>query len=140
MRNIRSDLHPLGIEALLDVFQIPGGERLSPYNIEMTPATATLGIHIVAFTGHRHHSPLMEQLRHAELGLQRVANVALAERDSWLSMTAVGITRLYHKVLDDTVEEQRVVEVVADETEEVVAMDGRLVEELYAYVALGGLE
>ena len=55
-------------------------------------------------------------------------------------MLAMLVTALYHKVFDDTVEEQRVVELRTDQFEEIVTVLGRLVVEGNANVALGGLQ
>ena len=73
-----------------------------------------------------------------ELRLDGVAIIALAQRCARFGMTAVGIATLDHKVLDDTVEEQRIVELLVDEFQEVVAMTGCIVEECQHDLACGG--
>ena len=75
-----------------------------------------------------------------ELSLDGVAIIPLAQRDARFSTTAVGIATLDHEILDDTVEEQRVVELLVDEFQEVVAMTGRVVEERQDDLACGGFE
>ena len=55
------------------------------------------------------------------LGLDSVAGIARAEHFSLGSVAAFGIAGLNHEVFDDTVEEQSVVESVADELQEVIA-------------------
>ena len=74
-----------------------------------------------------------------ELSLDGVVGTPLAQRHTRFCMTAVGVATLDHEVLDDTVEEQRVVELLIDEFQEVVAMTGCIVIERHENVSLGGL-
>ena len=67
------------VEFLLNALQCHRGVGLSPDNIELTTARAALGVRPVAFAGHRYSSATMEMCRHAELRLQRVIEVAVAE-------------------------------------------------------------
>ena len=55
-------------------------------------------------------------------------------------MLAVQVATLNHKVLDYTVEQQRVVELHSGQLHEVIAMLRGLVEQGDTYVTLGGLE
>ena len=74
-----------------------------------------------------------------ELSHDSRVGTSLAQRHTRFGMFAVRIATLNHKVLDDTVEEQRVVELLVAQTEEIVAMTGRIVEERHEDVSLGSL-
>ena len=109
-------------------------------NVELAGAAAVLGVDIVAFTGCCHRAAPMDNPWRAELWFQGVTQVAIAQFLSRLCRAAVGVTSLNHEVIDDAVEEQRVVEVLVHQLQEVVAVDGGLVVEGYADVALSSLD
>ena len=82
----------------------------------------------------------MEQLGQSELGFQGVVQLAAAQALSWFGVFALQVAGLYHEVADDSVEQQRVVCLLLDQLHEVVAVDGCLVVECNADVALGCLQ
>lgn len=130
-----------GVETLLHLRQDAViGIHLAPDDIELAGRGATLGVLLVAFAGHGHGSPTVEYLRQTELRLLGVVEVARAESLSGFGMLAVGVAALDHEVLDDAVEEQRVVDAHLRQFQEVVAVLRRLVIEADADVACRGLE
>ena len=69
----------------------------------------------------------MENLRQTELRLSSIVEIARAQQLSWFCVFAVGITALNHKVLDDTMDEERVIYAHLRDFQEVVASLWRLV-------------
>ena len=102
-----SSLSPIDIRSVV--------EKVFP----LTAAGTSFRVDIIALAGHCHYATTMMMQKASvagkQLRLNGIARVALAQRYARLGMTAVGVARLNHKVLDDTVEEQRVVEMLADE-------------------------
>ena len=125
---------------LLDGLEVLGGVGLTPDDIELATTGATLRVHPVALASHGQGATTMVVLGGAELGHQGIVQLASAQRGAWLGMTTRGVAALDHKTLDDAMKEERVVELLVDQLEEVVAMDGGVVVEHHADVALGGLE
>ena len=82
----------------------------------------------------------MEYLRQTEFWLYGIVEIASPQPLSRLGILAVRVARLYHKVLDDTMEQQRVVHLHAHQLQEVVAMLRCLVVEGYADVSLRRLQ
>ena len=82
----------------------------------------------------------MEDLRQAELWLDGIVEVARTQQLAGLGVLAVQIAALNHEVLDDTMEKQGIVDVHADELQEIVAVQGCLVIEGQTDVALGSLQ
>ena len=104
-------------------------------DVELAGTGQAAGIDGVAKTGGGYGAVDVAQ-GVAYLGLKLVGQVACAQRGAGLGMATVGVASLYHEVGDDTVEEERIVEVLCDQTQEVVAMAWRLVIECDADVAL----
>ena len=75
-----------------------------------------------------------------ELALNGVVGTPLAQHHARLCTAAVRIATLNHETLDDTMEEQRVVELLVRQTQEVIAMLGGIVVERQQNVALCGFE
>ena len=116
----------LRLDLIANLIELLGGVGLSPDDIELTAAGTAFGILAVALACRRQRPTLvgMQQTAFAreELSLDGIVGTPLAQRDTGFGMTAVGVATLNHEVLDDTVEEQRVVELLIDEFQEVVAM------------------
>ncbi len=128
------------LHLLADGLQLVGAVGLPPDYVELTGAALTLRVGAVALARHGDGTSTVVVCGCAELGLQGVAQVAVAQQDARLGVAALGVAGLDHEVFYHTVEEQRVVEVLPDQLDEVVAVDGRVVEKDDAYVALGGLQ
>ena len=77
----------------------------------------------------------MVELGQAELSLNGVVVVTRSQPLSRLGILAVQIATLYHEVLDNPVEEQRIIDMLLDELQEVVTMLRRLVEQRNTDVA-----
>ena len=82
----------------------------------------------------------MIYLRQTELGFDGVVKFALPKQFAGLGVLAVQVATLNHKVLDDTMKQQRVVELHTGQLHKVIAMLGRLVEQGYSYITFGSLE
>ena len=129
-----------GIETFLGLGKRGAALDASPHDVELGGGRAHFRIDIIAFAGHRHGSATVEELRKSELRGKGVVEIARAEGFAWFGMFAVDVAALDHKVLDDAMEEQRVIDVHLGEFQEVVTMDGRLVVEGDADVARSGLK
>lgn len=77
----------------------------------------------------------MEVFGRIDLRRQGTRRGIVAEIFEWLGIFAQEVARLYHELVDDTVEEHAAVSSTADEGDEVVAMDRRLIEKLYRHFA-----
>lgn len=115
------------------------GATLAGDDVELTGTGELSGVDIIALACSCDGAVTVADLGQY-LGLELIAEVALAQQGSRLGMAAVRVATLDHEAGYDTVEQQRVVEVALDEFQEVVTMAGCLVVEGDAYVALGGLE
>ena len=82
----------------------------------------------------------MKELGCAKLRFECVSHVTFAQHGTRLSMPAVRVASLYHKSLDDTMEEQGVVEMFVDQANEIVAMNGCEVRKFDADVAFRRLQ
>jgi len=130
-----------GVEALAYRLQLGRGEGGAPHDVELATTGATLGIDIVALTGHSQRTTTMRMQQVAvaveELCLNGIAHLAVAQRGPRLCVATVGVATLNHEILDDTMEEQRVVEMFVGQAQEVVAMQRGVVVERQEDVALG---
>ena len=77
----------------------------------------------------------MEVFGRIDLRRQGTRGGVVAEVFERLGVFAQEVARLYHELVDDAVEEHTAVSSAADEGDEVVAMDRRLVEKLYRHFA-----
>ena len=122
-----------GLHLVADLIELLGGVGLAPDDIELTTAGTAFGILAVALArcSQCPTTVRMEQMAVGieELSLDGIVGTPLAQRHARFSMTAVGIAALNHEVLDDAVEEQRIIELLVDEFQEIVAMTRRIVEE-----------
>jgi hypothetical protein len=82
----------------------------------------------------------MEELRKSEFWGKGVVEIARAESFARFGMFTVDVAALNHKVLDDAMEEQRVIDVHLGEFQKVVTVDGRLVVKGDADIARRGLK
>ena len=69
----------------------------------------------------------MSAFRQTELCLCGIVEITCAQQLSWFCVFAVGITALNNKVLDDTMDEERVIYAHLRDFQEVVASLWRLV-------------
>ena len=69
----------------------------------------------------------MEDLRQAELCFGGIVEVATSQQLSWFGVFTVRITTLNHEILDDTMDEQRVIDTHLRDFQEVVTRLRRLV-------------
>ena len=105
-------------------------------NIELRAARLVQGIDDVGLACCSQRAALVENLRQAYFGRDVIVERLFAESCSFGCILAGRVASLNHKVGDDTMEEQRIVEVVfADKLQKVVAVLWRLVVELDADVA-----
>jgi hypothetical protein len=77
----------------------------------------------------------MEQLWQSELRLDGIDQFATTQSLTRLCMLAVQVATLYHEILDDPMEQQRVIHLHFHELHEIVTMKGRLVIEFYTDIA-----
>ena len=129
-----------GIKPRLHLHHIGRAETFAPHNIEMTGTRLAIGINFIRLTGCRQHSPTMINLGQTDFWLDGVIQIMVAQRLRRLGITAGTVTTLYHKILDDPMEEQRVIVVGLDQAQEIVAMERGLVVELQTDIARGGLQ
>ena len=127
------------VEPLLHLRKVVARERAPPDYVELAGAGALLRILVVALAGGGQYAAAVVDVGQPELGRQRVVQVALAQLCAGCGMAAERVAGLNHEVADDPVEEQRVVELVAHQIQEIVAVAGCLVIECQPDVALGGL-
>ena len=128
------------VKFLLDLRDLLILENLSPDDIELTGRRPPFRIHFVALPGHRHDTTTMEDLRQPELCLCGIVEIARTQQLSWFGMLAVGIATLNHKVLDNAMDEQRVIDAHLCDLQEVVACLWRLVIKGDADIACSGLK
>ena len=110
------------VESLL--YATEGGIAVGapPDNVKLAGTRALVGVDTVWLAGGSYSPPTVVELGQSELSLYRVVELARTQTLAWLGMPAFGVARLYHKVLDDAMEEQRVVVVLAHQLQEVVTM------------------
>ena len=144
LRRHRDAMVGLSLDFLSDGLQLGGSVGAPPDDIELTTAGATFGIGAIALASHRQGTTLMgmEQTALAveELALDGVVGTPLAQRHARLCTAAVRVAALNHETLDDTMEEQRVVELLVRQTQEVITMLGGIVVERQQDVSLCGFQ
>lgn len=134
--------HLIAFGFLLGAYFAEAGraELLARDDVELGPATALLGVDIVGLACSCQGTACVVVVGQEELGCQAVGHVAVAQHLAGFCRAAVGVASLYHELVDDAMEEGAVVVAALGQLEEVVAVDGGLVEEGYADVTHGCLD
>jgi len=114
------------------------GEDATLYNIELGAAAGLGGVDVVAHACSGEGATSVEELG-SDLGGEGIGRVGPAKAFG-ASGPGAWVTRLDHEALNDAVEEDALVEVAADELDEVVPVKGCGVGETEAYISLGGSE
>ena len=135
---VEGRLQCLHLELSVQLPQLSLVIRLSPYNVELAATAPALRIHLVALTCCSKCSALVDELR-KNLCRDGVVRTARPEHAVGRRTLGVGITALYHEILDDTVEKRAVVIALLYEFDEIVAVKGCLVVEADSDVAHGGM-
>ena len=108
-------------------------------DVELRTARLVLRVDIVRLAGCCQGATLVVNTRQTYFGRDVIVERVFAKFLALLGILAPRVARLNHKVGNDTVEQQRIVEVVlAYQLKEVVAMERSLVVQLYTYVAHRG--
>lgn len=122
------------------LLQLGAFEGLAPDNVKLAARTFALRIDLVAKSCRTKGSAFVVALWIGYLCWERIVGSACAEHLPRWCIAAIGVSALYHEVLDDTVEERAVVVALTGQFEEVVAVARRVVIEAYKNVALGSLD
>ena len=113
---------------------------LSPYDIELAATALAVGVHLVAKACCTQGATFVEIFGIYKFGRNGIVGTSRAEHLSLRCSFAIGVSALYHKVLNDTVEERAVEVAFFGKLQEVVTVFGRLVVEAYKNVAFGSLD
>ena len=123
---IEGRLDLLHLQLLGELTQLALVIHLTPDDIELRTAAATLGIDLVALTGCGQGTTLVEEVV-LDLGLKGVVGTAHAQHLADRGALRVGVAALNHKALDDTMEQGTVIIALAHQFDEVITVNGGLV-------------
>ena len=129
-----------GVEAVLLSGNSLFALLLAVDDVELRTARLVLRVDIVRLAGCCQSATLVVNTGQTYFGRDVIVERVFAKFLALLRVLAPRVARLNHEVGNDTVEQQRIVEVVlAYNLKEVVAMERSLVVQLYTYVAHRGL-
>ena len=129
--HFRRQLHAAAgavVKPFLDFVETGIVEDFAPDDIELHGGAALLGIHVIAFAGARQDAAAMEDaVFQPEFGRDRIVPIALAQQHARFGVLRIRIAALNHKVLNHTMEQERIKRPFRHQRPEIVAMQRRLV-------------
>ena len=141
--HLRGNLYlPLGkrVKTLLHSRQTGIVPQFTPDDVELAGSRAALRVDIIRLAGCSHSSTAMEQLGQPELRFGGIIKFTCSQESPRFGMFAIKIATLHHKILNDAMEQQGVVELHAHHLQEIVTMLRCFIKQCNTDITLSGFK